>query len=87
MQSAFGNLTAGTLDASNFSLIAASYDGDNGTSTAASGGTAGFVYSSADGVLSYDADGNGGAAGFTIATLSTGSVAAADIQITAASPV
>ena len=87
LQSAFGNLTAGTLNASNFSLIAASYDGDNGTSTAASGGTAGFVYSSADGVLSYDADGNGGAAGFTIATLSTGSVAAADIQITAASPV
>ncbi len=87
LQSAFGNLTAGTLSASNFSSIAGSYDNSNGTSAAATGGTAGFVFDTVNRILTYDADGNGGASGFTIATLDSGSVAAGDIQITATSPV
>ena len=86
LQSAFGNLNTGTLDSSNFSTIGTSYDETNGTSSAATGGTAGFIFSTADNRLTYDADGNGGAAGFTIATLSSGSVAASDIEIVAASP-
>jgi Ca2+-binding RTX toxin-like protein len=87
LQSAFGNLATGTLDASNFSVITETYDGTNGTSTAATSNTAGFVYDSANGVLSYDSNGNSAGGGFTIATLSSGSVAAGDIEITATSPV
>ena len=89
LQSAFGggSLSAGTLDASNFSIITEAYDGTNGTSAAATGNTAGFVYDSTNGVLSYDSNGNAAGGGFTIATLSSGSVAASDIEITAASPV
>jgi Ca2+-binding RTX toxin-like protein len=83
LQSAFGNLPTGTLSASNFATVAGTYNNSGGATT----GTPGFIFDSANGVLTYDADGNGGAAGFTIATLSSGSVAAGDIQITATSPV
>ena len=85
LQSAFDNLYTGTLDASNFSIIGVSYN-NNGTSTAATGGTAGFIFSTFDSRLTYDADGNGVGAGFTIATLSSGSVSAGDVEITVTSP-
>ena len=68
-------------------MITESYDGTNGTSAAATGNTAGFIYDSANGILSYDSNGNTAGGGFTIATLSSGSVAAGDIEITATSPV
>lgn len=89
LQSAFGggSLATGTLDATNFSVITEAYDGTNGTSSAATGNTAGFIYDSTNGVLSYDSNGNTAGGGFTIATLSSGSVAASDVEITAASPV
>ena len=86
LQSAFGNLSTGSLNGDTFEIVAG-YNGSNGTNAAATGGTAGFVFDSASRTLSYDADGNGGNSGFTIATLSSGTVAAADIQIVASSPV
>lgn len=86
LQSAFGggSLATGTLDATNFEVITEAYDGTNAASL---GNTAGFVYDSTNGVLSYDSNGSDAGGGFTIATLSSGSVAASDIEITAASPV
>lgn len=84
LQSAFGNLTAGTLNAANFTSIAGAYDGTNGNA----GGTAGFIFDTVGNTLTYDSDGNGGTdTGFTIATVSGDDVVAADIQITATSPV
>lgn len=84
LQSAFGNLTPGTLDASRFTSISGAYDGTNGNAS----GTAGFIFDTLGNTLTYDPDGNDGASsGFTIATVSGNDVVAGDIQITTTSPV
>ena len=63
-------------------MIAGPYDGsDAGTNTNFASGDATFVYSQADGVLYFDA--NGAAAGYTAIADTGGSpVNAADIHVT-----
>jgi len=72
-----GALTNGT----NFTSIAAAYDGTNaGTMAAWSAGNASFIFDTATNNLYYDS--NGIAAGYTlIANISSGSVVAADIVV------
>ncbi|MEX2455528.1 MAG: hypothetical protein WD470_12535, partial [Rhodospirillaceae bacterium] len=83
LQSAFANISTTISEGINFATIGEAYDGSNGATTSAPG----FVFDTASGTLTFDADGNGGAGGFTIATLSSGTVTAGDIQIATTSPV
>ncbi|HEY0833928.1 MAG TPA: FG-GAP-like repeat-containing protein [Azospirillum sp.] len=68
----FGNVPAGALSASNFALDAAA-DGDDW-----------FVFNTASGVLSFDADGSGAGAAVTLATLNVTTLSASDITVLAA---
>ncbi|HYD70232.1 Calx-beta domain-containing protein [Azospirillum sp.] len=65
----FGNLTADTLSASNFALNNPADANDL------------FVFNTATGTLSYDADGNGAGAAVTIATLNVRTLSHTDILV------
>ncbi|MGQ9367075.1 beta strand repeat-containing protein [Azospirillum sp. ST 5-10] len=67
----FGNLAAGVLSAQHFAL-GASVDGDDW-----------FVFDTATGVLSFDADGSGTGAAVVIATLDTRTLTHSDITVLA----
>jgi len=67
----FGSIPAGTLTAQHFAL-------DNPASANAQ-----FVFSTATGVLSFDADGSGAGAAVTIATLNVRTLSASDIVVLA----
>ena len=82
LQSAFDNIAS--VDASNFSTVSGAY-ANNGAHSGPS-----FIFADtagAGGTLIYDADGNGAGAGFEIATITGDTLTAADISITATSPV
>lgn len=68
----FGSISAGALSASLFLASA------NGAATTAAQR---FLFNTTDGVLAYDADGNGSGAAITIATLNVRSLAETDITI------